>query len=67
MLYAGRSQIRNPVRSLKFSIYLIISALRFAQPLTELSVRRGNVMLEGSRERPVRKADKLTATCEPNI
>jgi hypothetical protein len=33
------------------------------QPLTEMSTRN----LPGSKERPARKADNLTAICEPTV
>jgi hypothetical protein len=36
-------------------------ALGSTQPLTEMSVRN----LPGSKGRPARKADRLTAVCEP--
>jgi hypothetical protein len=38
-LQAGRSQVRFPMRSLKFSIDLILPALGSTQPLTEMSTR----------------------------
>jgi hypothetical protein len=36
-------------------------ALGFTQPLTEISTRSRKIMFLGSKERPVRKADNLTA------
>jgi hypothetical protein len=38
-------------------------ALGSTQPLTEMSTRN----LPGGKEQPVRKADKLTAICEPIV
>jgi hypothetical protein len=38
-------------------------ALGSTQPLTEISTRN----LPGGKERPARKADKLTAICEPTV
>jgi hypothetical protein len=38
-------------------------ALRSTQPLTEMSTRN----LSGGKGRPVRKADNLTAICEPIV
>jgi hypothetical protein len=38
-------------------------ALGSTQPLTEMSTRN----LPGGKGRPVRKADKLTAICEPIV
>jgi hypothetical protein len=38
-------------------------ALDFAQPLTAISTRNR----PGSRERPARKADSLTAMCDPLV
>jgi hypothetical protein len=37
--------------------------LGFTQPLTETSTRN----FLGGKERPVRKADNLTAICEPTV
>jgi hypothetical protein len=53
-----------------FSIYLILQphqALGFTQPLTDMSTREKKKMFMGSRARPVRKADNLTAICEPIV
>jgi hypothetical protein len=50
-----------------FSIYLILPALRFTQPLTEMSTRSIKIMFLGSRALPVRKADNLTSVSEPVI
>jgi hypothetical protein len=38
-------------------------ALESTKPLTEVSTRN----LTGGKRRPARKADNLTAICEPNI
>jgi hypothetical protein len=38
-------------------------ALESTQPLTEMSTRK----LPGGKRRPARKADKLTAICEPIV
>jgi hypothetical protein len=38
-------------------------ALGSIQPLTEMSTKN----LPGGEGRPARKADNLTATCEPNV
>jgi hypothetical protein len=49
-----------------FSIYLILpaaQALGFTQPLIEMSTRSRKIMFL----RPVRKADNLTAICEPTV
>jgi hypothetical protein len=59
MLQAGRSQIRFPVSSLDFSVVTLGST----QPLTEMSTKN----LPGGKRRPARKADKLTAICEPIV
>jgi hypothetical protein len=56
-------------RELIFSIYLILPAalaLRFIQPLTEMSTRSRKMFLE-STERPVRRAANFTAICEPIV
>jgi hypothetical protein len=66
MLHAGRSRVRFPIRSLDFSIDLILPAALWAlgltQPLTEMSTRN----LPGGKGRPARGAD-LTAICEPTV
>jgi hypothetical protein len=41
-----------------------IMALGLTQPLTEMSTRTN---LPGGKERPVRKADNHTATCEATV
>jgi hypothetical protein len=64
MLAAGRSDVRDPVKwmNIQFTQYFIpYKALGFTQPLTEMSTRRKKLMLLGSRSRPVRRADNLTA------
>jgi hypothetical protein len=38
-------------------------ALVSTQPLTEISTRN----FRGGKKRPARKADNLTAICEPNV
>jgi hypothetical protein len=53
MLQAGRSRVRFSIRSLDFSI----------DPITEMSIRN----LPGGKGRPERKADSLTAICEPTV
>jgi hypothetical protein len=67
MLQVGRSRVRVPVRSLDFSIDLILpSTLRTwgsTEPLTQMST--GN--LPGGKGRPAHKADNLTAVTEPII
>jgi hypothetical protein len=41
--------------------------LGFTQPLTEMSTKNRKIMFLSSKERPVRKADNLTAICEPIV
>jgi hypothetical protein len=38
-------------------------ALALTQPLTEMNTRN----LPGGKKRPARRADNLTAICEPNV
>jgi hypothetical protein len=42
-------------------------ALGVTEPVTEMSTRSGKIMFLESRERPVRRADNLTAICEPIV
>jgi hypothetical protein len=55
------------MRSLDFSMDLTLpaatTALGSTQHLTEMSARN----LPGGKERPARKADNLTAICEPVV
>jgi hypothetical protein len=41
--------------------------LGLSPPLAEMSIGKRKIMFLGSRERPVRKADNLTAICEPIV
>jgi hypothetical protein len=66
MLQAGRQRVRFPMRSLDFFNLPNPSrsmALGSAQPLTEMSTRN----LPGVKGRLARKADHLTAICEPTV
>jgi hypothetical protein len=67
MLQAGRSRARVPMKFLDFFNLSNPSggtmALRSMQPLAELSTWN----LPGGKGRPARKADKLTAICEPIV
>jgi hypothetical protein len=54
----------------KKKIYLIhpaVQALESTQLLTEMSTRSRKLMFLGSKARPVRRADNLTAICEPIV
>jgi hypothetical protein len=66
MLQAGRSRDRFPMRWIFFCLRNTSSrtmALGSTQPLTEMSTRN----LSGGKGRPARKADNLTANCEPTV
>jgi hypothetical protein len=67
MPQTGRSRGRFPMRSLNFSIDLILPvalmALGSTQPLTEMSTRNH----PGGDRRPARKADNLNTICGPNV
>jgi hypothetical protein len=64
---ARRSRVRFPMTSLDFFDWSDppsrTVALGSTQPLTEMSTRN----LPGVKERPARKADNLTAICEPIV
>jgi hypothetical protein len=63
MLQAERSRVRFPMRSLDFTIDLILPALGSTQPLTEMSTRN----FLGGKGQLVQKADNLNAICEPTV
>jgi hypothetical protein len=67
MIKAGRLLVRFPMRSLVFFNWSNPSsptmALVSTQPLAEMSIRN----LPGGKERTERKADNLTAVCEPIV
>jgi hypothetical protein len=51
-----------------FLNYLILPALRFTQPLTEMSTgNRKIIMFLGSKMRRVRRADNVAFICEPIV
>jgi hypothetical protein len=61
VLQTGSSRVRFPVRSLDFSVDLILlAALRSTQVLTEMSARN----LPEGQGRLARKPDNLPANCE---
>jgi hypothetical protein len=53
MLQSGRSRVGDPIR--------------FIQPLTEISTRSRKIKFLESRERPLSRADNLTAIFEPIV
>jgi hypothetical protein len=60
MLQPGRSSVRVPD---KVDFFSRTMALGSTQLLTEMSTRN----LPEGKGRPARKADNLTAICEPNV
>jgi hypothetical protein len=55
MLEAGRSRIRFPMKSLDYSILLMLPALGSTKPLTEMSTR----IFPGGMRRPMHMAENL--------
>jgi hypothetical protein len=55
--------VQIQIRSLDFSIDLIIMAVESTQPLTEMS----NQESSWGKKQPAREADNLTAVCEPTV
>jgi hypothetical protein len=64
---AWRSLVRVPMRSLDFSIYLILPAALL--PWVRLNLQQKWVLgiFLGGQGRPARKSDNLTAICEPTV
>jgi hypothetical protein len=65
MLQAGRSRDRVPTRWI-FSIYLILPTA-LGPGVDSASNRNEYKDLRGGKGRPARKADNLTAICEPIV
>jgi hypothetical protein len=66
MLQAGRSRVRVPDEVDNFNLPNTSSrtmTLGSTEPLTEMSTRN----LPGGKKRPARRADNLTAICEPTV
>jgi hypothetical protein len=63
MLQTGRSPVQVPDKVDFFNPSNRTMALASTQPLTEMSTRN----LPGSKGRPARRADNLTAICEPIV
>jgi hypothetical protein len=71
MLQVGRSRVLDPMRSLNFSIYLIFPAAPGHEVYSVSNKneyqKQGKNKFLGIRARPARKADNLTAICDPII
>jgi hypothetical protein len=66
MLQTGKSPVRIPDEVDFFNLPNLSSrtmALGSSQPITEMSTRN----LPGGKKRPVRRADNLAASYEPNV
>jgi hypothetical protein len=67
MLQAGRSRFQFPMKSLDFSIELNHPAALRPWGRHSLSQKQVPGNVPGGRGRPTRKADSLTAICEPIV
>jgi hypothetical protein len=63
MLQTGRSPVQVPDEVDFFNPSNRTMVLESTQPLTEMSTRN----LPGGKKRPARRADNLTAICEPIV
>jgi hypothetical protein len=67
MPQAGRSPVRGPMRRINSFNLPNPSGRTMALGLIQMNARTRKIMFLGSRERPVRRDDSLTAICEPII
>jgi hypothetical protein len=63
MLQIGRSPVQVPDKADFFNSSNRTMALGSTQPLTEMSTRN----FPGGKKRPARRANNLTAICEPIV
>jgi hypothetical protein len=70
MLQGGKSRVRDPMRLMNFSFYLMLSTapgLGVYSSSNRNEYQKQKIIFLPSRARPVHKVDNITAICEPTV